>query len=343
MNRILHTTGSCNKNKKNTNITESTNCHPANTKTKTTTNNMRAWTCHGRNQKEMVQRLQQANIIQHSIVAEIMNQVDRKHYVPQEQQQHKNTIDPWKDTPVVTLHGQTISAPHMHAHALELMYPYLQPPSPTTQTQPFTSTTPTMESVKILDVGCGSGYLTACLGRWIQFRNQHWNNSRNNQNLVAHEQSSPPSSTVFGIDIHSDLVEQARQNINRADADLLQSGIVQLQTANGWDGMIQQAPFDIIHVGAAAEHLPEQLAMQLKVGGLLIIPIGSQNGAQTLYKVERIHGDTIPSSLQSVSLSPPTTTTKPKHSTNGKFQPSDYRLTQLLGVRYVPLVDRSPS
>jgi protein-L-isoaspartate(D-aspartate) O-methyltransferase len=42
----------------------------------------------------------------------------------------------------------TISAPHMHAYALELLQDHLKP------------------GARVLDVGCGSGYLTACFGKW---------------------------------------------------------------------------------------------------------------------------------------------------------------------------------
>lgn len=42
---------------------------------------MRAWHCHGRNQRDLVDRLKQANIVKTSIVEQVLQQVDRRNYV----------------------------------------------------------------------------------------------------------------------------------------------------------------------------------------------------------------------------------------------------------------------
>lgn len=47
-----------------------------------------------------------------------------------------------------------------------------------------------------------------------------------------------------------------------------------------WDAQYEEAPFDAIHVGAAAESLPRKLIEQLKVGGVMIIPVGPDGGHQ---------------------------------------------------------------
>ena len=115
------------------------------------------------------------------------------------------------------------------------------------------------------------------------------------------------------MDIHSDLVQLSTSNMNKADKDLLQDKIVTLRVGNGWQGWKEEAPFDAIHVGAAASSFPVDLALQLRPHGVLICPVGPTNSVQTLLRVERVD-------------------------VTGNFQ-QDFSLTELLGVRYVPLVE----
>lgn len=250
---------------------------------KDNSNPMRAWTCHGRNQKDLVDRLRQANIVKSEAVRKVLELVDRGNYVPQ---------NPYMDAPQGIGMDQTISAPHMHAHVLEEFIPHLVYQQPQSNMRPL----------KMLDVGCGSGYLTAALGRWVKSPD------------AGEPSILKTSGKVFGIDVHQYLVDLTKQNIQKHDRDLLDSGTVQVQLGDGWKGLPSEAPFDVIHVGAAAEELPIELVHQLTVGGVMIIPIGSEGGVQTLYKVERVSDD------------------------EQGYAQDDYKMTQLLGVRYVPLV-----
>jgi len=72
------------------------NIPPSNTPT------MRAWTCHGRNQREMVDKLRLAGIIKSEPVYTVMQQVDRKNYVPA-------SANAYQDSPLSIGLGQTIS------------------------------------------------------------------------------------------------------------------------------------------------------------------------------------------------------------------------------------------
>jgi len=240
---------------------------------------MRAWTCHGRTQKEMVDKLSAANIVSSKAIREILYKVDRGNYVV-------NREVAYDDTPQAIGYGQTISAPHMHAHVLEELVPPLEK---------LHRDDPGL-SFSILDVGCGSGYLTTCFGR-----------------MLDGESPLGYKGKVYGIDYVPELVEMTRRNMNKADGDLLKSGIVEVSVGNGWKGLPAAAPFHAIHVGAAAETFPKALMMQLAVGGRMVIPVGPDGGYQNLYRVDRIY-----------------------HSST--FEESDYVVKQLLGVRYVPLV-----
>jgi len=224
-----------------------------------------------------------------------MELVDRANYVPSTttttNDNNNQNNNAYRDAPQVIGLGQTISAPHMHAHVLEEIYPYLLG----------------KEDIKLLDVGCGSGYLTATFGRWLQS-----GNGGNGSPVLG---PNIRSGKVFGIDVKKDLVDLTRRNIRRADGDLFDTGILHVDVGDGWKGLQSEAPFDAIHVGAAAESLPYELVSQLKVGGIMITPIGMPQQIQNLYKIERI------------SASHPV-----------DYVAKDYRITSLLHVRYVPLV-----
>ena len=137
----------------------------------------------------------------------------------------------------------------------------------------------------VLDVGVGSGFLAAAFAE-----------------LVG------ASGRVVGIDRDPALVRLAESNLRRHDAALLDSGRVRLVAADGWQGLPDdEGPWDAIHVGAAAETVPEALVRQLKPSGRMLIPVGPDGGAQSLLQLD-------------------------------KQADSSVQTTTLMGVRYVPLV-----
>lgn len=100
---------------------------------------------------------------------------------------------------------------------------------------------------KVLDVGSGSGWTTALLS-----------------NLVG------PNGGVYAVEIVPELVEFSRDNCERMgikNAKFYQAGKTY--------GLPQFAPYDRILVSASAEQLPEELLLQLKVGGKIVVPVGS--------------------------------------------------------------------
>jgi len=109
---------------------------------------------------------------------------------------------------------------------------------------------------KVLEVGTGSGYQAAILSQLAR--------------------------RVYTVERHRKLVRDATKHF--ADLDLANITTV---LADGCFGLPEQAPFDRIIVTAAAEDPPPQLLEQLKVGGIMVIPVGQSDTVQTLIRVIR--------------------------------------------------------
>jgi len=97
---------------------------------------------------------------------------------------------------------------------------------------------------KVLEIGTGSGYQAAVLGE------------------LAGE--------VFSIEIVGPLAASAERTLER-----LGYKNVHVRAGNGYAGWPEQAPFDRIMVTAAPDEVPPALIEQLKIGGMMAIPVGS--------------------------------------------------------------------
>ena len=112
-------------------------------------------------------------------------------------------------------------------------------------------------SDRVLEVGTGSGYQTAVLAR-----------------LVAH---------VYTIELEGTLGRRAEEVLREQKYDN-----VTVRIGDGYAGWPEQAPFDIIVVTAAPEHVPQPLIDQLRPGGRLILPVGPRFSVQQLQLIEKV-------------------------------------------------------
>uniref|UniRef100_A0A6B2G5R5 protein-L-isoaspartate(D-aspartate) O-methyltransferase n=1 Tax=Myxobolus squamalis TaxID=59785 RepID=A0A6B2G5R5_MYXSQ len=175
----------------------------------------------------LIQHLINMGIIKTDIVAKVMKTVDRKFF-------SKSRF--YDDSPQTIGYGATLSAPHIHAHALEFLRPQL-----------------TLPSCRVLDVGCGSGYLSLCMSLM--------NDSKGK---------------VVGVDHISELVDFSIKNvIQTGNKHLLENNSIKFVASDGRQGYPPDQPYDVIYVGAAAPSVPTQLVDQLAIGGTMLIPVGS--------------------------------------------------------------------
>ena len=181
-------------------------------------------------------------------VLEAMGSIERELFVPE-----KLRSLAYEDRPLSIGEGQTISQPYMVAFMTELLS--------------------LKGTERVLEIGTGSGYQTAVLGK-----------------LAAE---------VYSIEIIPKLSE-------RAKILLVQLGFdnVHLKVGDGFFGWEEQGPFDAILVTAAAPKIPEPLWRQLREGGRLIMPLGAERQAQTLVRVTKSDGKQVVEELTGVVFVP---------------------------------------
>ena len=113
---------------------------------------------------------------------------------------------------------------------------------------------------KVLEIGTGSGYAAAVLAE------------------IAAD--------VYTVERISELAEKATSTLKA-----LGYGNIRVVHGDGTLGWSAAAPYDAIIVAAGGPEVPESLKQQLKVGGRLVIPVGTDPRAQELVRVTRISND----------------------------------------------------
>jgi len=131
----------------------------------------------------------------------------------------------YQDTPLPIESDQTISQPFVVAYMTECLR--------------------LKGGEKVLEIGTGSGYLTA---------------------LLAHQ-----AQRVISLEINPELARTARANLQRA-------GIhnAEVREFDGSVGAAAEGPFDVIVLGGCVAEVPQSLLAQLKVGGRLLGIVGQE-------------------------------------------------------------------
>jgi protein-L-isoaspartate(D-aspartate) O-methyltransferase len=112
------------------------------------------------------------------------------------------------------------------------------------------------ENHRVLEIGTGSGYQAAVLAE-----------------IVEH---------VYSVELESTLAQRASEVLQKLDYDN-----VTVRAGDGYAGWVEHAPFDIILITAAPDHVPEPLIAQLKPGGRMVVPVGPIASTQQLRVLEK--------------------------------------------------------
>lgn len=183
--------------------------------------------------RQMVETQLRARGIRDERVLEAMARVPRHEFIAESFRDQA-----YEDHPIPIGENQTISQPYIVASMVETLWP-----------QP---------SFKVLEIGTGSGYVTAVLSQ------------------LCHQ--------VYSIERHASLAREAESTLTR-----LGYGNVKVMVGDGSLGAPEYAPFDAIIVSAAAPQAPPSLIKQLADGGRMVVPVGP-SVSQELQLVEKKDG-----------------------------------------------------
>ena len=190
-----------------------------------------------RQREEMVRTQLAERGIRDARVLAAMSSVPRHEFVPQ-----PSWNSAYEDHPLPIGEGQTISQPYIVAAMLERL---------------------TLQgngngNDRVLEVGTGSGYVTALLS------------------LLSGE--------VYSVERHAQLAASAESALQR-----LEYRNVQIRVGDGSQGWPEYAPFDAILVSAATHEMPPALFAQLREGGRMMVPIGP-SASQDLHLIHKVGG-----------------------------------------------------
>lgn len=137
---------------------------------------------------------------------------------------------------------------------------------------------------KVLEVGAGSGWHAATIAEIIapsDAPREKWGH-------------------VYTVEIVRELADSARECLQKAGY----GDRITVVCGDGSEGYVQEAPYDRVLVTAAAPSVPKPLTEQLKIGGVLIIPVGSTHFYQTLLRLRKKDSQLIEENLGGVAFVP---------------------------------------
>ena len=186
--------------------------------------------------KDLLSQLIREKMLSSQKVYNSMMEVDRADFAPSR---------PYQNNAQRIGCNVVISAPDLHSYCLEALKDHLT------------------EGSTVLDVGFGSGYLTAAMSKMMNDKG-----------------------TVIGIEHIKELYDFGLNNICKHHKNLIDSKKIILVLGDGRLGYKNRAPYRCIHIGAASRQVPKDIIEQLDYGGRLVMPLGEPND-QYIYIIDK--------------------------------------------------------
>ena len=183
--------------------------------------------------ERLIEHIKNIGYLKSKEVEDALREIRREFFVPDSMKYLA-----YRDTPLYIGSNQTISQPSTVVAMTEAL--------------------DVKDGQKILEIGTGSGWQAAVLGKLVGERGM-----------------------VYTVEIIDNLVKFAKENLEK-----LEINNVKVIKGDGSLGLKRYAPYDRIVVTAASPDIPKPLLSQLKPKGIMIIPIGNIY-LQSMYVVKK--------------------------------------------------------